>query len=253
VDDHHQVYPKWPQNCGQSFPDHEKKSFNLADIANVDKSDVIAIVGARYEASARSAVSQATSALTKARSELSAAQAAYEKAYAAFAPAHPFAPPLEKLAQAFRELGFTSSFENSASYTSRATTTSWSLDHQAGAKTSDPFASLRVACELTVRNPANGNTHDFTSYINVDVPPALTALRLDVDRCTAAVTAAENVVVDARKALTNVNSVERQARAAIAVNALKATEEGARLLTELDSVTPMAMLPEATPAQRPNG
>lgn len=232
-------------------PNLGPRKLDLTETCKIDKSDLTAIAVARYEAAARSNVAAASRAHTEAASALRSIQSSITKTFEDFVLSHPTSP-LSSILAAVTPFGWTGAIQASGDYSHRRPSednSSWSRRSDLGAWTSNPRASIQITSTLTL---SNNNT--FSLHQTLPIPASLADLFAQETAATASLTAAEGALVAARQQLTNIASVERSARAAIAEAALRsAGAEGAAILQGLSNVSPMALLPETRPAVNPNG
>lgn len=227
------------------------RKLDLTETCKIDKSDLTAIAVARYEAAARSNISRCSKTHNEAGAALRSIQSSITKTFEDFILSQPTSP-LSSILAAVTPFGWTGNIQATGSYSNRLPSTenaAWTRRHDIGAWTSNPRASIQITSELSLSNDTS-----FTLHQTLPIPASLSDLFNQEATATSALKAAEDALVSARQQLTNIASVERGARAAIAMAALQsAGEEGQNIINGLNGVTPMDLLPETRPSHNPNG
>jgi hypothetical protein len=236
-------------------PPSGPKKFDLTQIASVDKSDLTAIVTARHEAAVRKEIQSLSKSLDEASRSLSKTQKSIQDALEAFVLAFPTSP-LASLQAALtlpngaNPITYTSELSVTGSFTDRTPSSSWARRPDQGSHTSNPRTSIQITSRLSLPD----NNSAFTLYFNAPIPDSMAILFNDEIIQKAEVARLDRELLNARQRLTNMASIERAARAAIAENALRSSgDEGLALLNSLSGVQPMALLPETRAAHRPDG
>jgi hypothetical protein len=157
--------------------------------------------------------------------------------------------PLPTLKSTLSSVGYDSEITVSGAFCFRTATSSWTRKSDVGSLTSNPRESITLLSRLV---DDQGNT--YTLHQNAPIPSDILSL-FDLETKTdAEVVSLDRDLMNARQRLSNIASVERAARAAIAESALRSSgDDGIALLDSLSSVNPMPMLPETLPAHRPYG
>lgn len=224
------------------------KRFDLTEIARVDKNDLTAIVTARHEKGVRDEIRSVSKALEEATARANKIKRDIQTALEAFVLSYP-SSALPSLQASLKSVGFESEITVSGEFSPRTATASWARKHDSGSLTSDPRTSIHIRSSLVTDHGSS-----FILHINAPLPPDLSNLFLAESKTDAEVSSLDRDLMNARQRLSNIASVERAARAAIAENALRSSgPEGEALLDSLSSVNPMPLLPETRPAYRTDG
>lgn len=259
----------------------------------VDKQDLVAIASARFENNKRAQIASCHKDLTAATAERTRLENVLSDQIAsirtALLPSNPFASSLAAI-DTCRAAGVAlkattslsaASPSNDLPATIPVTQEQLALDEYAANPWLDKdtyehgpdFSSISLTWSMSiVKDGDSGNgygsvpTLSFTKVRALPVPPAIKRTRELIATQTSVINSLTDEINGYRRELTNMASVERQARAAIATATLSSSDQGNRLLDHLlgakdaqgnrsatAGVQAMPLLPETQATFKPNG
>lgn len=223
------------------------------EMTRVNRDDIAAIVGSKFELQIKAKIVECVRAEKEIVAQLTAAQKNAAALFDAFVSSSEASPVIRKIKSCFDDLSYTTDLTTSACYVGRLPTDDWTYKSDAGSSSSDPNAAIRLSCSLSIVTPT-GDTHRFQMHRNAGLPAELRETLNNIASLTTQLKTAQDAVLDARRELTNIASVERLAKAAMAKTALNSSERGRAILASLDSINGAGpTLPETNPKYLPNG